>query len=90
MESRINELAAKVEKLSKEMVSATKENSRLKRLLNAAENMIKEMSGGAPSGNGGAGVRELTAQVEKLKGERKLIKDKVGKMASTLEKIQKK
>jgi outer membrane murein-binding lipoprotein Lpp len=90
MESRIKELSAKVEKLSADLVSTAKENVRLKRLLLSAETMIKEISNGAPSGNGGSGVRELTTQVEKLKNERKLIKDKVGKMTATLEKIYKK
>jgi outer membrane murein-binding lipoprotein Lpp len=90
MESRVKELATKVEKLSKELVSTTRENARLRRLLQAAETMIKDISNGTPSGNGGSGVRELTSQVEKLKRERKIIKDKVGKMAVTLEKVYKK
>jgi hypothetical protein len=90
MESRVKELSTKVEKLSKDFLSVTKENAKLKRLLHSAETMINGLAKGVPAGNGGPGVQELTAQVEKLKQERKIIKEKVGKMAQTLEKLQQK
>jgi outer membrane murein-binding lipoprotein Lpp len=90
MESRVMELSAKVEKLSRELSSTAKENARLRRLLASAEAMIKDISGGARSGNGAAGVRELTDQVEKLRHERKIIREKVSKMAMMLEKVYRK
>ena len=90
MESRIMELSAKVGRLSKELVSAAKENARLKRLLASAETMIKELSSGVSSGNGAPNVRELTDHVEKLRHERKIIREKVSKMALMLEKLYKK
>lgn len=90
MESRVMELSAKVEKLIGELSSTAKENARLRRLLASAEAMIKDLSGGGRSGNGPAGVRELTDQVEKLRHERKIIREKVSKMAVMLEKVYRK
>ncbi|MBI5178466.1 MAG: hypothetical protein HZA04_04330 [Nitrospinae bacterium] len=88
MESRITELSARVERLSKDLVAVNKDVARLRRLLLAAEAKIKELS--APGGNGngeGANILELTRQVEKFKQERKTIKDKVEKMSAKLEKF---
>ena len=90
MESRITELSAKVEKMSKELVSSARENARLKRLLASAEAMIKELSSGAHSGDGAPNVRELTDNVDKLRHERKIIREKVSKLSLMLEKLYKK
>ena len=90
MESRIKELSARVEKLSQELVSMANENARLRRLLQSAEKMIKDLSNGKSSRNGFNGLRELSQQVDKLKQERKIIKEKLGKMALNLEKLHQK
>lgn len=87
VESKLKELAGKVERLSKEYVVCRRENARLKRLLLAAEVKIKNLSMPGASGAEGAGVMDLTRQVEKMKGERKVIKEKVEKMAARLEKF---
>jgi hypothetical protein len=85
MESRIGELAAKVEKLSKGLVASAKENARLRRLLLSAESKIREL---ANAGNGdGLNMPEMSRQMEKMKNERKAIKEKVEKMALKLEKF---
>lgn len=88
MESRITELSSRVERLSKDLVSANKDVARLRRLLLAAEAKIKELSVPGGNGNGeGANIMELTRQIEKFKLERKSIKDKVEKMSNKLEKF---
>ncbi|MBI3793102.1 MAG: hypothetical protein HY280_00030 [Nitrospinae bacterium] len=84
----MRELSDKVEKLSKDYLSASKENAKLKRLLHSAEAMISGLSKGIPARSGGTGFQELTRQVEKMRHERKLIKEKVGKMSHALEKLQ--
>lgn len=86
-ESKLKELAAKVERLAAEYVVCRRENSRLKRLLLSAETKIKNLSMPGASTAEGTNVMDLTRQVEKMKGERKVIKDKVEKMASRLEKF---
>ncbi len=86
-ESKLKELAAKVERLSREYVVCRRENARLKRLLAGAEVKIKNLSLPGASSAEGANVLELTRQVEKMKGERKAIKEKVEKMATRLEKF---
>lgn len=86
-ESKMKELAAKVERLSAEYVTCRRENARLKRLLLAAETKIKNLSLPGASTAEGTNVLDLTRQVEKMKGERKLIKEKVEKMATRLEKF---
>ncbi len=87
MKSRIGELAGKVENLSKDLVASAKENARLRRLLLSAENRIKELSSSGPHNGDGAGMMEITRQMEKMKSERKVIKEKVEKMALKLEKF---
>ncbi len=87
MASRMKELADKVERLSKEYVVVRRENARLKRLLLAAEAKIKELSFPGAASAEGANVIDLTRQVEKMKAERKIIKEKVEKMANRLEKF---
>lgn len=86
MDSRIKELAEKAERLAKEHVACRRENARLKRLLLAAESKIRELSlHGAPSD--GPGITEITRQMEKMKQERKSIREKVEKMSVRLEKF---
>lgn len=86
-ESKLKELAGKVERLAKEYVVCRRENARLKRLLLAAEARIKELSLPGATSVEGTNVMDLTRQVEKMKGERKMIKEKVEKMATRLDKF---
>ncbi len=86
-ESKLQELSAKVERLSKDYVVCRRENARLKRLLLGAEAKIKTLSQPGASSAEGANVMDLTRQVEKMRGERKVIKEKVEKMAARLEKF---
>lgn len=84
--SRITELSERVEKLANEFVLAKKDNARLKRLLAAAESKIRKLvePENVPT-NGG--LPELVKQLERLKEERKMIKEKVEKMSAKLEKF---
>lgn len=84
--SRITELSERVEKLANEFVLAKKDNARLKRLLTVAESKIRKLvePDSVPT-NGG--LPELVKQLERLKEERKMIKEKVEKMSAKLEKF---
>lgn len=84
--SRIKELAEKVERLARSLVSTRKENARLKKLLGSAEARIKKSAGMASEGANGS-IPELTRRVERMKRERKIIKSKIEKMAVRLDKF---
>lgn len=83
--SQIAELSKKVEKIAKEFVLTKKENVRLKRMLGVAESRIKKLTSSGVPVNGG--MTELVKQIERLKEERKMIKTRVEKMTSKLEKF---
>lgn len=83
--SQIAELSKKVEKIAKEFVLTKKENVRLKRMLGVAEAKIKKLIAPGVTVNGG--MTALVKQIEKLKEERKMIKTRVEKMTSKLEKF---
>ncbi len=83
----IRTLTEKVEVLVNDIAKERRGNERTKRLLLAAEGRIKELQD-----NGGGTnptVLELTRQIAKLKGERKIIKSKVEKMAERLDRFYK-
>lgn len=84
--SKINELSERVEKLAKDFVVAKKENARLKRLLSGAESKIKKMTTAKDIPVNGS-LTMLTKQLEKMKDERRMIKSKVEKMSSKLDKF---
>jgi hypothetical protein len=75
-----------VEKLAKDFVSTKKENARLKRLLLAAESKMKKMSATKDVPVNG-GLTAVTKQLEKMKDERRMIKSKVEKMSTRLDKF---
>jgi len=87
--SKINELVEKVETLAADLISAKKENARLKRLLAAAEEQLSRISdpeaGSNASGNGD--VTRLTRELGQMKEERKIIRAKVEKMAAQLDRF---
>ncbi len=80
----IDELKKKVDSLCGELISSKNETARLKRLLLAAENKVKKLSGKSETSGG---ILDLSRQIEKYKSERKVIKAKVEKMTSKLEKF---
>ena len=83
---KFDELKKKVDWLINELSETKTENARLNRLLETAEENLKKKPRSNKNGNSSDGsILDLTRQIEKFKGERKIIRTKVEKMASKLE-----
>jgi uncharacterized coiled-coil DUF342 family protein len=82
---KFDELKKKVAWAVKELAESKKENARLNRLLITAEENLKKKPGRKSGNSPDGSILNLTRQIEKFKGERKIIRTKVEKMASKLE-----
>jgi len=83
---KFDELKKKVDWLIKELTETKTENARLSSLLETAGENLKKKPSAKNNGNSSDGsILDLTRQIEKFKGERKIIRTKVEKMALKLE-----